>query len=171
MAFDPILPHEKDNKKSIDDLKWYAFKFIAIFAIMIIALTIIKRLYPKTWVFKGYHPYIYIIAIYICTFLFGIVDNAILIFDNNNLEDLLSNYLKDDLLAAAIINIFTACIALYIGAGIQDIMGLALNTKLDPTAEQFAIGLLIGGGIVIGIYYIYKKITTSSNATRKTQDY
>lgn len=158
MAFDPILPDEsiKQHGKDVKELQMYALKFSLTFAVIIIILTLIKVYFPKRWVFKNYHPYFYIITIYTCTFLFGIIDNAILVYDNNHLEDLLAHYLNDDLVAALWINIFTAGISLYIGAGIQDIMGLMLAQKIDPTAAQYSIGLLLGGSVVILGYYLKK---------------
>lgn len=168
MASNPIIPNEtvEHQSKDIKELHIYSIKFVITFVIIIAILTLIKMFFPKSLIFKSYHPYFYFITIYICTFLFGIIDNAILIYDNNNLEDLLAHYLNDDLMAALWINILTAGISLYIGAGIQDIMGIMISKKIDPTAAQYSIGLLLGGSLVIAGYYIKKKYFNSKPDTK-----
>jgi hypothetical protein len=149
-------PEQEHMKKDIKELESYAIKFTMTFVVIIVILFLIKKNFPKRFILKNYHPYIYFIAIYICTFLFGVIDNAIIIYDNNHLEDLLAHYLNDELMATLWINIFTAGISLYIGAGIQDIMGLMLNQKIDPTAAEYSIGLILGGSLVILLYYLKK---------------
>ena len=147
---------DEHKTQEVVEMRNYVIKFFGVSLLIIFSMMLGKSLIPKTMYFRSDHPYVLVFAIYICTILFGLIDNLIIVFDDNVLEDYFHHYFQDEMMSNLTVNILTACISLYVGAVIQDILGILLRKKIDPTAEQYAMGLLLGGGTVLGGYYIWK---------------
>lgn len=162
--------NDEHNIAEIKRMKEYVIKFFGISLIIILVMMLVKWSIPREWYLTGIHPYLFIVAIYICTVIFGVIDNAIIIFDGNVLEDYFHHYFEDEMLSNITVNMLTACISLYIGACIQDIMGKVLRKKIDPTAEQYAIGLLLGGSVVILSYLVWRRFFKRDDTVSNNSD-
>lgn len=145
-----------DYHPNINENWDYVKLLLKIIGFLIIFLILILFFYPSKWVFKlGKEAILMRNLIYFSgAIIFGITDSTIFLTSEGRLESLIETYLHNRQLTNLLTGLGTAVISLFIGSLSQEVIETIFGMNLHSHALHEAIGLMLGGGLIIGGFAI-----------------
>jgi cation transport ATPase len=140
----PTNEKERDKKKAIWIMAWLILGTVMLGAIDVA--------WKKEWVAYQGGRITRMTLPYMGTIMYGLIDALLFFIVEEELFHYIDSMFQDMVVTTLVISTVSGFFAIFMGKSVQSILEKALNTSVEATPIQEAIGLVLGSVIIIALY-------------------